>query len=57
MTKITKNKTYKKILSKRDIKENKITKNSVDKQGISPAYLLFAKNFIPKNKISGGSYE
>ena len=57
MTNIIKNKTYKKILSKRDIKENKITKNSVDKQGISPAYLLFAKNFIPKNKISGGSYE
>lgn len=57
MTKITKNRTYKKILSKRDIKENKITKNSVDKQGMSPAYLLFAKNFIPKSKILGGSYE
>lgn len=57
MTKITKNRTYKKILSKRDIKENKITKNLVDKQGISPAYLLFAKNFIPKSKILGGYYE
>lgn len=57
MTKITKNKAYKKILSKRNIKENKIRKNLVDKQGISPAYLLFAKNFIPKNKVSGGSYE
>lgn len=57
MTNITKNKTYKKILSKRDIKEDKITKNLVDKQGMSPAYLLFAKNFIPKSKILGGSYE
>lgn len=57
MTKITKNRTYKKILSKRDIKENKITKNSVDKQGMSPAYLLFAKNFTPKGKILGGYYE
>ena len=57
MTKITKNKTYRKILSKRDINKNKITKNSVDKQGMSPAYLLFAKNFIPKSKILGGSYE
>lgn len=55
MTKITKNRTYKKILSKRDIKENKITKNAVDKQNL--AYLLFAKNFIPKRKILGGSYE
>ena len=57
MTNITKNKAYKKILSKRDIKKNKITKNSVDKQGMSPAYLLFAKNFIPKSIILGGSYE
>ena len=57
MTNITKNKTYRKILSKRDINKNKITKNSVDKQGMSPAYLLFAKNFIPKSKILGGSYE
>lgn len=57
MTNITKNKTYRKILSKRDINKNKITKNSVDKQGMPPAYLLFAKNFIPKSKILGGSYE
>lgn len=57
MTNITKNKTYRKILSKRDINKNKIIKNSVDKQGMSPAYLLFAKNFIPKSKILGGSYE
>ena len=57
MTNITKNKTYRKILSKRDINKNKIRKNLVDKQGMPPAYLLFAKNFIPKSKILGGSYE
>lgn len=55
MTNITKNKTYKKILSKRDIKENKITKNLVDKQGL--AYLLFAKKFGISTKKLGGCYE